>query len=147
MLEIRLFKIEDLQEIREITELTLGESYPESFFQTISLHWPEGSLVATQKGKIVGFIMGVISGLRQARILMLAVKGECRHAGIASTLIRSFMSSCIVRSIDSIILEVRISNAEAINLYGKFGFRIVENLRSYYRDGEGGYRMHLVLQS
>ena len=147
MLTIRVFNPADVQTIADITESSLKEAYPTSFFLTISQYWPEGFLVATLNNEIVGFVMGVISGVRQARILMLAVKEGYRKNGIASTLIRSFRSSCGLKSMDSIILEVRISNASAINLYNKFGFRTIGMLKVYYRDGEDGMRMELVLQS
>ena len=47
----------------------------------------------------------------------------------------------------SIVLEARISNVTAINLYSKLGFRTIGSLRAYYRDGEDGVRMQLVLQT
>ena len=142
-----MFDPRDVQEIMAITEKSLREAYPSSFFQTIAQYWPEGFLVAENDKEMVGFIMGVISGIKQARILMLAVKDSYRRAGIASALIRSFKSSCSLKGLDSIILEVRVSNSAAINLYSKFGFRIVNSLRAYYRDGEDGYRMEMVLQT
>ena len=147
MLTIRVFTTADVQIVADITQSTLIEAYPTSFFLTISQYWPEGFLVATINGEIVGFVMGVISGVRQGRILMLAVKEGYRKNGIASTLIRSFRSSCALKSLDSIILEVRVSNANAIRLYNSFGFRSIGIVKAYYRDGEDGIRMELVLQS
>jgi len=104
-------------------------------------------LVATDGNRIAGFIVGVVSGVRQARILMLAVDDDYRGRGIGKMLLRAFVSSCLLSRIYSIVLEVRISNVPAINLYTAFGFSIIDNLRSYYRDGEDGLRMEIVLQS
>ncbi len=147
MLTIRLFAPDDVFEISRITRESLGESYPTSFFLSIYQYWPEGFLVATENGMLIGFVVGVISRVRQARILMLAVRESHRRAGIAVILLRAFISSCMQKGLDSIILEVRTSNIPAINLYTKLRFRIAENLRSYYRDGGDGLRMELVLQS
>jgi|GEM_PF-128666 len=147
MLTIRMFDPADVQDIVSITEKALRETYPPSFFLTIAQYWPEGFLVAEVDTEIVGFIMGVISGIKQARILMLAVKENYRRNGIASALLRAFRSSCSLKGLDSIILEVRVSNKAAINLYNKFGFRIINAMKAYYRDGEDGYRMETVLQS
>jgi len=142
-----MFNPEDVQVIADLTQRSLREAYPPSFFLTIAQYWPEGFLVAESGKEIVGFIMGVISGIKQSRILMLAVKDNFRRNGIASALIRSFRSSSALRSLDSIILEVRVSNMGAITLYNKFGFRTIGTLKAYYRDGEDGYRMEIILQT
>jgi len=144
---IRVFTPDDVYKVADITHESLREAYPISFFLTISQYWPEGFLVAVEEGEITGFVTGVMSGVRQARILMLAVRDRHRKGGIASTLIRSFISSSMLKGADSIVLEVRVSNKPAINLYDKLGFKLIGSLRAYYRDGEDGYRMQLVLQT
>jgi len=144
---IRVFEQNDVYKVADITHTMLKEAYPLSFFLNISRHWPEGFLVAEREGEIVGFIMGVVSDVRQSRILMLAVKEPHRKIGIASALIRSFVSSSLLKGLYSIVLEARISNVTAINLYSKLGFRTIGSLRAYYRDGEDGVRMQLVLQT
>jgi ribosomal protein S18 acetylase RimI-like enzyme len=40
-----------------------------------------------------------------------------------------------------------VSNGPAVNLYNKLGFKMTSSLRAYYRDGEDGYRMQIVLQN
>lgn len=147
MLSVRLFSPEDIARIDDLTRITLNESYPSSFFLTIYDHWQEGFLLATDDNKIIGFILGVISGVRQARILMLTVGESYRRTGVAKMLLRALISSCMLSRLDSIILEVRNSNVAAVNLYTQMGFQIVNSLKSYYRDGEDGLRMSLVLQS
>jgi len=144
---IRIFNQDDVYKVADITYTTLREAYPVSFFLNVFTYWPEGFLVAEKDGDVVGFIMGVISNVRQSRILMLAVKEQHRWNGIASALIRTFISSSMLKGTDTVILEVRISNVTAINLYSKLGFRTIDSLRAYYKDGEDGLRMHLVLQS
>jgi len=147
VLTIRVFTPEDVQAIADITQSSLNESYPPSFFLTIAQYWHEGFLVAEIEKEIVGFIMGVISGVKQARILMIAVKSPYRRNSIASAMVRSFKSSCAMKNLDTIVLEVRISNTVALNMYNKLGFRTISMLKAYYRDGEDGYRMEIVLQS
>jgi len=40
-----------------------------------------------------------------------------------------------------VVLEVRVSNEPAINLYRGIGFKVVRILRRYYADGEDAYLM------
>ena len=50
-----------------------------------------------------------------------------------------------VYKVESLFLEVRVSNTPAINLYKKFGFKIVRRIPYYYRDGEDAYVMVIRL--
>jgi ribosomal protein S18 acetylase RimI-like enzyme len=45
--------------------------------------------------------------------------------------------------IDEYVLEVRISNFEATNLYKRFNFHTHSIKEKYYRDGENAYYMTL----
>ena len=144
---IRLFASDDVYKVADITHTTLREAYPISFFLSVARYWPEGFMVAVEDGEVIGFILGAFSGVRQSRILMLAVRDQYRNRGIASTLIRSFISSSMLKGADSVILEVRVSNTTAIQLYTQLGFKMTGSLRAYYRDGEDGLRMQMVLLS
>jgi ribosomal-protein-alanine N-acetyltransferase len=92
-------------------------------------------------GAIVGFINGVMSEDKSARVLMLAVREEFRHRGIGTALLQAFMNEAALKGTKAIHLEVRNSNAGAIRFYNRFGFQIVRELPRYYADGENGYQM------
>jgi ribosomal-protein-alanine N-acetyltransferase len=49
------------------------------------------------------------------------------------------------KNCSEVFLEVRVSNSEAVGLYEKLGFKVVSNLRWYYRDGEDAYMMARAL--
>jgi ribosomal-protein-alanine N-acetyltransferase len=44
-------------------------------------------------------------------------------------------------------LEVRCSNNDAVKLYEKLGFSIIQRLKTYYRDGEDAYVMAIDFTS
>lgn len=144
---IRVFGSNDAYKVADITRATLREDYQPQFFLNVANYWPEGFLIAEKDGEIVGFIMGVISNVRQSRILMLAVTDHHRKSGVASALIRAFISSSMLKGTDTIVLEVRVSNGTAVNLYSKLGFKTIGYIRGYYKDGEDGIRMQLLLQT
>ncbi len=47
--------------------------------------------------------------------------------------------------VDSVLLQVRVSNSAAIQLYRKFGFTEEGKVRRYYPDGEDALAMYLDL--
>lgn len=77
-------------------------------------------IVATESGKAVGYMgLQIFSG--EGYVTNVAVLPEYRRQGIAQALI----SKQLENDMDFITLEVRKSNAAAINLYEKAGFEKV----------------------
>lgn len=60
-----------------------------------------------------------------------------RLQGIGTKLLSYFVSLAIDYRVVNITLEVRCSNAKAIHLYKKFGFREVALRKYYYGDEDG----------
>ena len=60
------------------------------------------------------------------------VKEEARKKGIASMLIADMIEKCKENNVETIDLEVNSSNERAINLYQKFGFKIIGKREKYY---------------
>ena len=62
---------------------------------------------------------------------------DYRNQGIGTKLMAHLISIAIEYRVINITLEVRRSNAVAINLYTKFGFREVALRKFYYGDEDG----------
>ena len=100
---------------------------------------------------IVGYTMGRIeSGLSLFSIFHRAKKGhtvsiavipEWRRKGIATRLIKESTTAMKNNGANELFLEVRMSNEAAVELYKSLDFKIVKELRHYYRDMEGAYLM------
>jgi ribosomal-protein-alanine N-acetyltransferase len=71
----------------------------------------------------------------------VAVEEEHRSRGIGTGLILASHEEMVKKSVTECYLEVRTSNAQAIALYQKLGFKITGRLEAYYRDGEGALVM------
>ncbi len=75
-------------------------------------------------------------------LVSIAVRPPYRRIGIGSKLLEETIK--VMREFykaESIYLEVRISNAPAIKLYEKFGFKKARIVKGYYADGEDAYIM------
>jgi ribosomal-protein-alanine N-acetyltransferase len=91
------------------------------------------SLVAQCAGSVVGF--AVASWLPQeaaAEVESLVVDENYRRQGIGSALIEACVAWAAGGGATSIRLEVRASNAAALALYHRHGFRTVGARRAYY---------------
>ena len=90
-------------------------------------------LVAERDGKIIACAIAEIDN-DTAEIGSLAVDPDYRRQGIATILMTKLLGAIVKRGANFVVLEVRLSNTAAIELYKNFGFQIVEREEDYYWD-------------
>ncbi|MCP4764072.1 MAG: GNAT family N-acetyltransferase [archaeon] len=154
---IRPCRYEELSKVIEINESTLPENYPTYFYEQILEKYPESFMVAELKevpGKIIGYIMwrcerGIssygISLVKKGHLVSIAISEEYRRNQVASNLLRESMKRInMVSKPDEYVLEVRVSNSGAVDLYLQgFNYNKTRIIERYYRDGEDAYYMTL----
>lgn len=69
-------------------------------------------------------------------LLNLAVHPDFRRKGLAQEILAAVFSEGAGRGCDTVVLEVRHDNREAIALYEKLGFKKVSSRARYYTAGE-----------
>jgi ribosomal-protein-alanine N-acetyltransferase len=91
-------------------------------------------LVASKAGTIEGF---AIMKFRDddAHLFLLAVQPKSRGAGVGRAMLEWLETSCRTAGMQSIRLEVRISNEAARRFYERSGYSMVSRLAGYY-DGQ-----------
>ncbi|MFP4608328.1 MAG: ribosomal protein S18-alanine N-acetyltransferase [Candidatus Natronoplasma sp.] len=138
---IRKFVENDLEKVHNIASLSLKEKYPPRLYLSIRRTWGEGFLVAQINGEVVGFICGVKERGDTTRVLILAVDPLQRNRGIGSELLKNFIEVSSREGAVKVTLEVRVGNDRTIRFYQKRGFQIIDRLKSFYSNGEDGYKM------
>jgi ribosomal protein S18 acetylase RimI-like enzyme len=150
---IKRCNLDDLDGVIKVNEEELPEDYPYFFYKSILDNYPESFLIAqTSFGKIIGYIMWrvektpSIDSLRYVNtghLVSIAVSQVYRKKGIAKSLLTNSMKAIKKYKIHEYVLEVRVSNYNAIKLYEQFNFKISNIKKNYYRDGENAYYMTL----
>ncbi len=138
---IRRFRVEDLPEVARLVESAFRERYDPQMYINLHQSWPDGLQVVEHEGRLIGFLLGMISGPRQARVLLLAVEPTYRNLGLGSRLLNSFLDAARALPADVVTLEVRMSNQRALVFYYRLGFIITGMIPRYYRDGESAHVM------
>ena len=90
-------------------------------------------LVAMNDDTVVGYI-GSQTVAGETDVMNIAVHPDWRRRGIAQSLIECLVVELKNRGSEALMLEVRVSNAPAIALYEKLGFRQVGRRPNYYRN-------------
>lgn len=154
---IRCCDLNDLEGVIAVNERELPEDYPYFFYKSILDNFSESFLVATTEdsNKIIGYIMWRVERtpskdnfklVNKAHLVSIAVYEEYRRNGIATALLSNSMPTLLKHEIKEYVLEVRVSNYQAINLYKNFKYESAGIKKKYYKDGENAYFMVLKVE-
>lgn len=92
-------------------------------------------LLALDDTKIIGYV-GAWILFDEVQITNVAVLPQYRNLGIGKNMMQRIMQIALQKGATSMTLEVRPSNASALHLYEKLGFKSAGRRRNYYEDGE-----------
>ena len=146
MLNVRQVQPTDIFAAIRLAYDNLPERYSPSIFNYFYESFANGFLVAEEYGKIIGFIIGVKTFEKSARILMLSVHSDYQKKGVGTKIVASFLEEMKRLNIKNIELEVRVNNLNAINFYKKLNFKIMEKIKHFYPNGEDAYIMKIELR-
>ena len=88
---------------------------------------------ATEQGKVVAY-GGMMYVLDEGQITNIATLSDYRRRGFAKKILESLLEFAKQNGLANIFLEVRQSNAGAIDLYRDFGFVQIGQRRNFYTD-------------
>ena len=126
-------KAEHVPQVAQLEKLCFADPWSEmsiaSELHNIWAYW----LVAVEDDVVAGYI-GSQSTIDETDVMNVAVHPDRRRQGIAENLITHLIQELKNRGSHALMLEVRASNAPAIALYEKLGFRQVGLRKNYYRN-------------
>jgi ribosomal-protein-alanine N-acetyltransferase len=136
---IRRARPADIPEIMAIERECFVEPWDEEVFVQ-TLEWtPSYFFVALAEGRIRGFVVGCLENTGSAvygHISNLGVTGAYRGRGLGRLLVSRLERQFIVEGAEGILLEVRVSNADAREFYHRLGYEEAFLLSGYYSNGE-----------
>ena len=108
---------------------------PENFREAMAAGY--SARVGEREGRVVAYgVLMLAPG--EAQLLNLSVVPDARRHGLGSELLAQFLEDARRLGADQVFLEVRESNAPAIALYARAGFKSVARRASYYPAGSDG---------
>ena len=131
MINVRAMKPQDCKVTAELEKEIFSQPWSEKgFLDAISM---EGNifLVAEEDGELCGYI-GMYLSLDEGEITNVAVAPQKRGAGIGGMLLKEALVLAEKRGVAQVVLEVRVSNQPAIQLYEKSGFKHCGVRKGFY---------------
>jgi len=138
-IKLRPMSLADLEEIEYIDRVSFPTPWPKDAFvyelkynrrsicYVAELHAPQEQSVIV--GSIVIWLVA-----DEAHIGTLAIRPGFRQHGMGRMLLAQSLLECVKAGATQALLEVRVSNVAAQELYRKFGFTVVGRRREYYQD-------------
>lgn len=142
---LRHFRESDTLELSKLVYDTFSEVYSNDFYGCFADEWPKGFIVAEERKRVVGLIVGTIEEPRVSRVLLFAVHWSLRGRGLGSRMLDRFKRASLSSGAALIRLEVREENQDGIRFYENHGFWLVGTLKDYYKDGRHGVLMQTEL--
>jgi [ribosomal protein S18]-alanine N-acetyltransferase len=134
-------------QIKELLQLNLrcfteGDSYNK---HTLNYLLNEPTTVSycavTPSDELVAFVFAMINKNGAAHLTTIGVAPEHRRRGLAQRVLKHLERKLKAKDIGTIMLEVRVGNLPAQNLYRQLGYTVVQRINNYYSNGEDCYLM------
>ncbi|MGC8657454.1 MAG: ribosomal protein S18-alanine N-acetyltransferase [Desulfomonilaceae bacterium] len=125
--------LKDLPEVMAIERTTVYSPWSENMFMREIDQKNPGLIMFRLRGKLVGYFC-FWKVLDEAHLLNLSIHDDFRGKGMGTFLMKYLEQMCINMNITSILLEVAISNYNAINLYNRSGFLRIGIRKKFYQE-------------
>ena len=134
MREIREIEDDDLIPLSDIEQISFKNSYRISTLADMYGNNSYKFLGIFNKNRLAGYII-LLDSIDVYEVIKIAISPNYRKKGLGKKLL-----SFVLDDLDkNLILEVRVSNGSAINLYEGLGFEKINIRKGYYGDtGEDG---------
>jgi ribosomal-protein-alanine N-acetyltransferase len=141
---IRPLTVENLAEVLRLNIRCFrnGDNYTRHTFNYL-LNEPRtlSYRVAAENGDMAAFAFVMVNERNAAHLTTIGVAPEHRRRGLATKLLAHIEDALRRREVGTIMLEVRVGNTEAQQLYRRHGYFVVQRITRYYNNGEDCFLM------
>jgi [ribosomal protein S18]-alanine N-acetyltransferase len=131
---LRPAQLDDVESMAAIEQRAFSDPWPASAFRDLLGHAYARITVALDPvGAVLGYCV-MLHVLDEGEIANIAVAPAFHRRGIAARLLDDALGAAEGLAIQTVFLEVRLSNEPARMLYASRGFEPVGRRRAYYRD-------------
>lgn len=141
---VRTLTVENLSEVLRLNIRCFrnGDNYTKHTFDYL-LGEPRtlSYRMVTPAEEMVGFAFVMVNENNAAHLTTIGVAPEHRRRGIAAQLLKHIEQALSERGVGTLMLEVRVGNVSAQDLYRRHGYTIVQRIGRYYNNGEDCFLM------
>ena len=141
---VRAWEEKDVKEIARLEAECFSDPWTEGMLAD-TLRFPSyHTFLAEEGGQVCGYGC-IILLFEDAELANIAVAPTHRGQGVGKRILEEMHAYAKARGAERMLLEVRVSNRNAIGLYEKYGYERYGLREHYYADGEDAYLMQKKL--
>jgi len=126
-MKIRVAKIEDLEEMKKMDEISLKANHSLDYFKR-NLN---NTIVAVEGQKVVGYFM-----FKGEIAMNLVIHPDYRKKGIGKILVKETMKKS-----NRLVSRIREDNVNALEFHKHLGFKYKRKIQNYYKNGDNAIEM------
>lgn len=123
----------DVAAMAAIEVAAFSDPWPASAFRELLVRDHARLVVAVRHDNVVRGYCILLHVLDEGEVGNIAVAPDARGTGVASALLDDALAFALAHGLQSVFLEVRVSNDAARGLYASRGFHVVGRRRAYYQ--------------
>ncbi|WP_425555403.1 ribosomal protein S18-alanine N-acetyltransferase [Kitasatospora kazusensis] len=93
------------------------------------------TVATTEDGTVIGYA-GLLVVTGEGDVQTIAVDDRHQGSGIGATLLTDLIAAAVRRDCEEMLLEVRVDNERARQLYERFGFETIGIRKGYYQPAD-----------
>ena len=129
-MKTEILDLSHLPAVSELEALTFRRPWSETALRHL-LTGPNFGVVALDGDRVIAYV-GLAAALDEGEITNVATHPAYRRRGAARAVLLRLLDEAKARGLGRLTLEVRESNAAAIELYSKLGFKVEGKRRDFY---------------
>ncbi|MBV8666163.1 MAG: ribosomal protein S18-alanine N-acetyltransferase [Burkholderiaceae bacterium] len=138
-------QVEDLDEVMAIESVAYPFPWTHGNFLDSLYSGYEMSAVRLPSGLLVGYYLLMLS-VDEAHLLNITVRPELQGRGFGRRMLDHMVEVARAHKMQSVLLEVRPSNDQAVMVYERYGFAGIGVRRAYYPAGDNKREDAIVMR-
>ncbi|KAI8775401.1 N-alpha-acetyltransferase 50 [Biomphalaria glabrata] len=126
----------NIKQLKRLNQVVFPVTYNDKFYKDV-LEVGELAKLAYYNDIVIGAVccrIDTSENVRRLYIMTLGCLAPYRRLGIGTVMLEHVLNICEKDgNIDNVFLHVQVNNEGAIKFYEKFGFKIVEEKKNYYK--------------
>ncbi|RXZ32879.1 ribosomal-protein-alanine N-acetyltransferase [Oxalobacteraceae bacterium CAVE-383] len=125
----------DIEEVMAIEQRVYSHPWTYGNFEDSLSSAYDAHLLRDAAGRLLGYFL-MMRVVDEAHLLNLSVDAEAQHQGYGQRLMHEAVKLARRHNLKTMLLEVRVSNRQALAFYSRFGFREIGRRKNYYPVGD-----------